>query len=89
MRRPIELYLLLLTSCAVSNPWVSQTIAAGDLAFDSTRVCFHSAEAHPVLVFEIIHTADKVEGFLSLKRFRFTANPISVQLTLNGESFQE
>lgn len=37
----------------------------------------------------MVKCEDKIEAFLSLNRFRFTSNPVSVRILIEGETFIE
>lgn len=81
---------LLLAGCA-SHPtsWMTDFIAAGDPAFDSSRLRYCSSQAHPPLNFEIVRVGDQIEAFLSLNRFRFSKNPVAkISLMMGGEIFE-
>ncbi len=81
--------LFLLTACNAPTSWVTSSIATGNTAFDSTRLQFISSEAHPPLTFEMIQFADHTEAYIYLNRFRFSSNPIPIQVTIEEEVYLE
>ncbi len=79
----------LICSCSSSSSWQINTITAGDIAYDASRIRFISSQAHPPFIFEIIEFANEPRAFISLTRFRFTENPVGVTLIIEGNSFEE
>ncbi len=84
------LLLILASACAAPHSWSADTIATGDKTFDSSRLKYLSAQAHPVILFEMLKIGDQVEAFISLTRFRFTSRTsIKILFTIEGESFED
>ena len=81
--------LCLLSGCSSPSAWSLHSIASGDIAFDSTRLSFISAEAHSPLVFELIQSSDRIESFIFLNRFRFTKKELPVTLLIDNKTIEE
>lgn len=63
--------LLLLSGCLSPSSWYIDAIAAGDLDFDSARLCYLEQERTTPLNFELLRIGQEVLAYLSLSQFRF------------------
>ncbi len=85
----LYLIFLILTSCASTTHWSTDGIAAGDRAFDSKRIRYHSAQAHPPLQFEMVKMGSQIDAFVSLTHFRFTDDQVKIQFTTPSLTFED
>lgn len=88
-RAVATIFLSILYGCSGPGQWTLSSISAGDIAFDSSRLTFVSAQAHPPITFEMMKFSDRIESYISLTRFRFTANSTRVTFTIGKQSFDD
>ena len=88
--RLIDLALVLfLSACSGPALWEVDSIMAGDLSFDSSKMTFCSPEAHPPLNFALIRFGNEIGAFLTLNRFHFTSDTARVILEIEDEIFED
>lgn len=83
------LLFLFLSSCTTAPSWQIDSIEASAEEFTSTRLRFLSNQAHSPLLFEIVSFPDQVSTFLQLSQFQFRKNPLLIQMTIEGKTFEE
>jgi len=76
---------LLLAGCWSQSPWHLDAIAAGDSAYDSSRLVYTPSASH--LRLELLRVGNEVEIFLYLTQHRLNSTELS--LTIEGEEFKE
>lgn len=87
-------FLFLLCSCANQNYWKLDDIAAGDRAYDSSRLRYVDPGSHSPLAFELLRVGQNVEAFLTLNRNRLSpdskdSNCVKAYFWIDGEQYQE
>ncbi len=65
-RKTIFPLLFLLASCANQNSWKLDDIAAGNRAFDSSKLRYVATDSASPLAFEMLRVGDNVEAFVTL-----------------------
>lgn len=85
---PLSFLLALASSCAAPNPWIIDSIAAGNISFDSSRLRYSSPQKFSNITFEMFRMGDQIEAFINLNRPLLEEN-VRVLFTMNGESFEE
>lgn len=68
------------------NPWIVDSIEAGDSSFDSSRLRYSSSRL-PSLTFEMFRIGDQIESFLNLNR-AVSADLAKVVITIGSQSIE-
>lgn len=83
--------LTILWGCSMQPAiWTVDSIAAGDISYDSSRLRYIPKQAHAPLAFEMMKIGSQIDGYISLNRFRFkAAEQIKVIFNIADQSFEE
>ena len=91
-------FSFLAAGCSSPNGWQLDEIAAGDRAFDSSRLRFVDPEGASPLAFELLRVGDSVEAFICLSRNHLSpslsetpleSQSVTALFRIDGEEFEE
>lgn len=85
---------IFLSSCSNQNCWMLEDIAAGNRAYDSSRLRYVDPNSSSPLAFEMLRVGENVEAFLTLVRGRISplendSNLVKVRFLIDGVEYQE
>lgn len=85
-RHQVLLISAVLCSCATQESWTCDTLPG---AIDSSRLTYISKEDYPPMHFQMLKIGDQVEAFISLQRFHFTSNNVTVEFKIGEDIFED
>lgn len=80
----------LIAGCISTSPWKLDGIAAGDSAYDSTRLRYIDKASESQIAFELRKTGGEIDSYISLRQFAWSpAAAVPVEFLLGDERFAE